>query len=123
MADPQWQFIGEEDTLSKKRCQRLFAESGKDDDIALFYTEGKFYALEAWCQHQGGPLFSGDIEDLKGTSIKAVQCPWHGYKFKLEDGENTNIPGLNQKKYDVKCEEGKVYVDCTHKLSTQEVRS
>ncbi|MBI2115076.1 MAG: Rieske 2Fe-2S domain-containing protein [candidate division NC10 bacterium] len=49
--------------------------------IALFYVGGRYYALEAACPHEGGPLADGVIEGLR------IVCPWHGYDFHFKTGE------------------------------------
>ncbi|KAJ8311609.1 hypothetical protein KUTeg_010964, partial [Tegillarca granosa] len=99
-----WQLVGEFSTLNRKKCRHLYAKAGKRKDLALFYDESKFYAMEAWCSHMGpvflvkfvyhlipcifsgGPLYLGDIEDYKGSCH--VMCPWHSYMFDLATGKN-----------------------------------
>ena len=44
--------------------------------------------------HTGGPLFKGDIEDMKGKCY--LMCPWHGYMFDVESGVEPYI-GLQVK--------------------------
>jgi nitrite reductase/ring-hydroxylating ferredoxin subunit/uncharacterized membrane protein len=41
---------------------------------------GRLYAIGAVCSHAGGPLDEGQLED------RTVTCPWHGSRFRLEDG-------------------------------------
>lgn len=48
-----WQLIGTYFELKQKPCRRLFAQTGRSDDLALFFHNGKFYAMEAWCTHMG----------------------------------------------------------------------
>lgn len=48
--------------------------------IAVFNVEGKFYAIDDTCPHQGGPLSEGEVE---GTE---VTCPWHAANFDLRTG-------------------------------------
>ncbi len=38
------------------------------------------YAMHATCTHLGGPLAQGTLVD------NAVQCPWHGSRFALDNG-------------------------------------
>ncbi|MEE8074634.1 MAG: Rieske 2Fe-2S domain-containing protein, partial [Candidatus Binatia bacterium] len=40
--------------------------------IAIFNINGKFYATDETCPHEGGPLSDGSIEG------ENVSCPWHG---------------------------------------------
>jgi nitrite reductase/ring-hydroxylating ferredoxin subunit len=39
--------------------------------IVLCMVEGKIYAIDEICTHEGGPLVEGE---LKGYDLK---CPWH----------------------------------------------
>lgn len=48
-----WQLLGTYCQLKQKSCQRLYAASGRSDDLALFFHNGRFYAMEAWCTHMG----------------------------------------------------------------------
>eukprot|EP00439_Symbiodinium_sp_Y106_P049744 s6241_g6.t1 len=43
------------------------------------------YAMDARCGHRGGPLASGDMEDLPGVGL-CIRCPWHGRRFQVESG-------------------------------------
>jgi NAD(P)H-dependent nitrite reductase small subunit len=52
-------------------------------EIALFNVEGRYYALDNTCPHQGGPLAEGWLDGA------VVTCPWHAWTFKLSDGEMT----------------------------------
>ena len=55
-------------------------------DIALFRVEGRVFALDNCCQHLGGPL--GEGEAVGGYAV----CPWHGWRYDLESGENPLSP-------------------------------
>jgi hypothetical protein len=48
-----WRPIGTFQMLKQKKCQRLYAATGRQDDLALFYHNGVFYVMEAWCTHMG----------------------------------------------------------------------
>ena len=49
----RWRLIGAYQDLRISRCRRIYARSGRKDDLALFFHNGRFYALEAWCSHMG----------------------------------------------------------------------
>jgi nitrite reductase/ring-hydroxylating ferredoxin subunit len=54
--------------------------------IVLFNIEGRFYAIDDACPHQGAALSEGELE---GAS---VVCPWHGALFDLATGTATRFP-------------------------------
>ena len=48
--------------------------------VVLVRSGGALHALGATCSHWGGPLDEGDLVD------GCLECPWHGSRFRLEDG-------------------------------------
>jgi nitrite reductase/ring-hydroxylating ferredoxin subunit len=54
--------------------------------VALFNTNGAYYALDDTCTHAGGPLSEGEISGGK------VTCPWHGACFDLASGAVVGPP-------------------------------
>ena len=73
--------------------------------IALFYTNGKFYAIDNTCKHMGGPLGEGELED------HTVACPWHGWKYNIETGANLVMPNIKVNTYNVIVEDNDVKVE------------
>lgn len=73
--------------------------------IALFYVGGRYYALEAACPHEGGPLADGIIEGLR------IICPWHGYDFHLKTGECGLDPDLRALTYPVKIQDDDLLIE------------
>ena len=63
--------------------------------IAIFNIEGTFHAIEGLCPHAGAPLADGYLE---GT---VVICPWHAWRFDLEDGRCPLVPGARLHVYRV----------------------
>ena len=73
--------------------------------IALFHVGGAYYALDDICTHDGGPLASGEITDLK------VACPRHGAKFDIRTGAALSMPAVRATRaHDVKVDAGGVWV-------------
>jgi nitrite reductase (NADH) small subunit len=66
--------------------------------IALFNVGGKFHAIDNTCKHQGGPLGEGMCEG------NIVTCPWHGWQYNVETGENVANAQVKVDIYDVKVE-------------------
>ncbi|KAJ7993080.1 hypothetical protein DPEC_G00268720 [Dallia pectoralis] len=110
-----WSRIGPASELSQKQCRLMFSFLGRESDVCLFYVKGEFFAMDARCAHSGGPLCDGDIEDTDGAL--QVFCPWHDYDFNLRTGVSGT--GLQQQVYEVKLEDGSVYVRHTSPLSLQ----
>lgn len=50
--------------------------------VAVFLTDGHYYAIEDYCPHQGAPLSDGVVD------AKSVTCTWHGWRFDLGDGHH-----------------------------------
>lgn len=72
-------------------------------DVAIFYADGEYQAVQNTCPHQGGPLADGKVED------KCVYCPWHGWEFDLESGEHAQ-GAATAETYDVHVEGNDIYV-------------
>ncbi|WP_436348250.1 Rieske (2Fe-2S) protein [Natronorubrum sp. FCH18a] len=53
-----------------------------DEEIAIFYENGEYFAVNNVCPHQGGPLGNGKVEE------ECVYCPWHGWGFDIESGDH-----------------------------------
>lgn len=73
--------------------------------LILARSDGRIFALDNLCTHDGGDLSEGRI--LAGQ----IQCPRHGALFNLKTGDATQMPavvGINT--YDVKTENGDVLV-------------
>ena len=54
-------------------------------------ASGKIFAMRDICPHRAAPLSKGCIKD--GT----VECPYHGWRFGIEDGACKEIPALTSK--------------------------
>ena len=55
-------------------------------DVAVFNVDGRYYAIENVCTHDGGVLTGGDIEG------DVVVCPRHGARFSITTGEVLSPP-------------------------------
>jgi nitrite reductase/ring-hydroxylating ferredoxin subunit len=77
-------------------------------DIALFRTQGEYYALSNLCRHAFGPLSEGFIDGY------TVMCPWHGWRYDVRDG-TTDHPNAEVATYPVSVEGGYVCVTVEYK--------
>lgn len=50
-------------------------------DLCVGTWQGRSYAVDNRCPHQGAPLAAGCVQD--GTVI----CPYHRWRFRLVDGQ------------------------------------
>jgi 3-phenylpropionate/trans-cinnamate dioxygenase ferredoxin subunit len=56
--------------------------------IALCNVNGRFYAIDDVCTHDGGPLDQGELDG------EQVECPRHGAKFDVTTGRATVLPAV-----------------------------
>ncbi len=57
-----------------------------DRYVVVFHQQGRFYALDDRCTHDGGPLGEGTLEGF------VIECPRHGAKFDIRDGRVLAMP-------------------------------
>ena len=81
------------------------AVEANSQQIALFKAGGSFYAIDNICHHRGGPLGEGYLD---GT---VVTCPWHAWTYDVVTGECQSVPGVKQKKFNVKVEADDILVE------------
>ncbi len=72
---------------------------------AICKVDGKIYALNGVCPHQGGPLGQGI---LTGSSI---MCPWHAWNFDCRTGENDVEPDEKVETFRVEVQGTDVLID------------
>lgn len=114
MAFDEWEYAAE---LSELEENRPYAVKLGKKNILLVRIGNRVYANLAKCTHYGAPLKEGIVVGNE------VVCPWHAARFKIEDGRVTAPPALqNLTRYEVKIEEGKVYVRKT-RTETRKVTS
>lgn len=75
--------------------------------ILVANVDGKFHAMRAICNHQGGPLDEGPFLG------KEVTCPWHGSVWDVTTGKCTwfNEPLADEPTYKVVVEGDTVFVE------------
>jgi nitrite reductase/ring-hydroxylating ferredoxin subunit len=87
-----------------------------DTEIGVFHWQGRFFAYENLCLHQGGPACEGvmmhKVEDVlapdktwQGQTFSRDEmhfvCPWHGYEYDLKTGECAADRKLKLKSFNV----------------------
>lgn len=78
-------------------------------ELVLSMVDGKIFAIENECTHQGGPLNEGE---LKGYGLK---CPWHYAVFDVRNGKvsDSTVWASNLISYPVKIDEanGDIFIN------------
>lgn len=75
-------------------------------EILLCNVDGKIYAIEDVCTHDGGPLDQGELEGEK------VVCPRHGATFDVKTGDALTLPAvIPLMTFEVSVEGDDVFVD------------
>lgn len=76
-----------------------------DRMIAVFRSEGKYFALDDFCPHQGASLAGGWIHE------GCVACPWHAWRFTLADGSWTENPKIKTDHFELEVRGEEIYVN------------
>jgi 3-phenylpropionate/trans-cinnamate dioxygenase ferredoxin subunit len=75
-------------------------------EILLCNVDGKVYAIEDVCTHDGGPLDQGTLEG------ESVVCPRHGATFDVRTGDALTLPAvIPLMTFDVTVQGDDVFVD------------
>ena len=75
-------------------------------EILLCNVDGKIYAIEDVCTHDGGPLDQGTLEGA------CVVCPRHGATFDVRTGDALTLPAVMPvQTFAVEVEADRIYVD------------
>ena len=98
----RWVNIGQPAALTENG-RALVKIEGKA--IALFNSNGKLYACNNRCPHEGYPLMEGVL-----TKHCLLTCNWHNWKFDLESGE-TLVGGDRLRRYPVEQRGDAIWID------------
>ncbi len=82
-----------------KRVQRA------DDSLLLCNVDGKIYAIEDVCTHDGGELDAGTLEACR------VMCPRHGAYFDVRTGAATFPAIVPVRTFAVRIEDDDIFID------------
>jgi 3-phenylpropionate/trans-cinnamate dioxygenase ferredoxin component len=74
-------------------------------EILICNVDGRFFAIEDVCTHDGAPLDQGDLNG------KCIVCPRHGAMFDVQTGEALSLPAvLPLSTYAVELKDGEILV-------------
>lgn len=54
-------------------------------NLLLLQTDGELVLLESHCPHRGHPLTEASVAGGR------IQCPAHGYSFRLDNGQSVRV--------------------------------
>ena len=91
-------------TLSEIREKGVLTVSGGGTVAAVFYHEGRLYAVDNRCPHIGFPLSRGTCKDA------ILTCEWHYARFDLATGGTFDLIAGDVDTYPVEVREGDVWV-------------
>jgi 3-phenylpropionate/trans-cinnamate dioxygenase ferredoxin component len=72
--------------------------------IAVFNVEGKLYAIDDSCPHQGSSLAAGSLDGC------VVTCRSHGMKINVTAGEHQPGTGMNVRSFPLESRPDGLYV-------------
>lgn len=97
-----WVFVANENEIRPGTCRLVDVD---DDMIAVYNVDGRYYAIEDRCTHDGGELASGEVEGCQ------VICPRHGARFNIKTGEALSAPAYEPvHSFPLRHESGKIYI-------------
>jgi nitrite reductase/ring-hydroxylating ferredoxin subunit len=98
MSEEQFQKVANKHDLKEGGMLKVEA-NGKQ--IVLSMVEGKVYAVDEICTHEGGPLDEGELNEYD------LKCPWHYAVFDVRNGKvsDATVWATNLKSYTVKVDE------------------
>jgi 3-phenylpropionate/trans-cinnamate dioxygenase ferredoxin subunit len=77
-----------------------------DCEMLLCNIDGRVYAIEDVCTHDGGPLEQGTLEG------EHIVCPRHGATFDVRTGDALTLPAVVPlMTFDVTIEGDEIFVD------------
>jgi len=107
----------------KERDRKIIPHG--NTEIGVYRANGKLYAYQNLCAHQGGPACEGllmpKVEDViardqtyQGQKFNYeelhIVCPWHGWEYDLQTGEMVADRKFRLKKYEVVERGEEIYV-------------
>ncbi len=103
---------------------RLVVDAGQKT-VGIFRVEGRLYAYENTCPHQGGPVCQGlvipavnEVLDAQRASTGfafdaadvRIVCPWHGFEFSIRTGCHPASARIKLLPVTVEEQDGTIYV-------------
>lgn len=98
-----WTKLGSKENITPGKGKE-FTVNGRA--VAVFNVNGNYYATEALCRHQDGPLADGTLQG------EIVECPWHFWHYNVKSGELLDyLKGVKLTTYSVEVRNNDIYID------------
>lgn len=90
--------------------------------LVVVHRGGRVHVLRDRCPHQGAALSCGRVTEQASARLEAgravftgqetvLQCPWHGWAFRLTDGRAPAIPNVRVRRYPARIAGGRLLID------------
>ena len=90
--------------------------------LVVICHDGHITVLRDRCPHQGANLSKGKAVEMACAYVKngeiifsgsevVLQCPWHGWAFRLENGRSLSAPGISVRHYPTRVVNDRLLVD------------
>ncbi|VXC11248.1 Ferredoxin, 2Fe-2S [Microbacterium sp. 8M] len=97
----RWTDVGADAELAEGARTRVMVD---DVPVLLMRISARLHAISAVCTHAGGPLDEGEL-----GADGCITCPWHGSRFRVEDGAVRRGPAsVPQPRWEAKVEDGRI---------------
>ncbi len=106
--------VGSLAEIADKHC---IVVSGERHGIAVFYHDGRVYAVDNRCPHMGFPLSKGSLH------CGILTCHWHHARFDLESGGTFDPFADDVRVYPTVVDDGQVWIDTRGSASDRTVRA
>lgn len=84
--------------------------------VAVFNENGQFHAIDDLCPHMGASLAEGHFED------GVVTCPWHAWRFRVDDGTWCDNPRVKTTTFEVRVVDDEIQVRVDQQATASEPR-
>ena len=100
--EARWIVVAQASELADDSAKEVVVEG---QILAIFRNDGRLFALDGMCAHQGGPIAEGMVAG------GCVTCPWHGWQYELATGIQTINRQPLQKTFPIRERDGQIEVE------------
>lgn len=89
-----WIPLLESDLLKVNKTETVLALGY--EFVVFRGPSGKAYVIDAFCPHLGAHFGIGSVVDRTKSGADCIQCPFHGWNFRAEDGICLSVPNFDE---------------------------